>query len=684
MISSRPRHTLTRLAQRSASVLLMLTVVLALAPAAMAETLWPVSVQASEGQWTGEVATFSTEFNTGCGNFFCPPAACPNEAEWGATIFWGRVSDITAVTQSTSGTIVYTGQQTIPTGGLWPDLLCSYSVRGTHTFQEETSTPLPIEVDLATANGIDLASANTSGTATDASLTASAASISATQGSAFNGVVASFSDAAGGSTTSEFTATIDWGDGTQPTTGNVTARGGGQFDVAGAHTYAQRAPSVPVTVTIADVGGSRATAKGVAAVVDAPLTASGAVIDAVKAAQFSGPVARFSDGDATSDVRDLSASVDWADGTVSAGTIRAADGGGYSVEATHTYAQPGSYAVTVKLSDTGGSTTTANSTARVSASAASLTGASQPVAATEGTPLPGVVASFTSSDQNAAAGDFTATIAWGDGRAGNGVVTARQDGGFQVAGSHAYAEEDPSVPVTVTVTAADGGRTVISDTASVADASLSATVPNRAATRGTPVQGIVATFGDADPAGEPGDYVAAVSWGDGARTPGTVTARAGGGFEVSAAHTYSSAGAQTMSVTVTDVGGASTTARGTVTVADPAAASPLASFQAPARQLGTSVQGRVTILTRGSTLTASLYSRALGAHVANASRSGVLLGHLVKRRLALGRIAFAVALKANGRHMLRRQRTLPLTLRVTVTSPSGAASTRVIPVELDR
>ena len=126
---------------------------------------------------------------------------------------------------------------------------------------------------LYTRNGADIATANTSGTATDASLTASAGSFTATQGSGFNGVVASFSDAAGGSTTSEFTATIDWGDGSQPTTGSVTARGGGQFDVAGAHTYAQRAPSVPVTVTIVDAGGSRATAKSVAAVADAPLTA---------------------------------------------------------------------------------------------------------------------------------------------------------------------------------------------------------------------------------------------------------------------------------------------------------------------------------------------------------------------------------------------------------------------------
>jgi hypothetical protein len=54
-----------------------------------------------------------------------------------------------------------------------------------------------------------------------------------------------------------FTATIDWGDGTPPSTGTVTFQGGAlPFLVTGSHTYAQRTkpgqPPFPITVTIVD------------------------------------------------------------------------------------------------------------------------------------------------------------------------------------------------------------------------------------------------------------------------------------------------------------------------------------------------------------------------------------------------------------------------------------------------
>src|SRR5262249_48691218 len=62
-------------------------------------------------------------------------------------------------------------------------------------------------------------------------------SVRATEGVTTTGIVASFIDANPNATASDFTATIDWGDGTS-TTGTIVAQTGGGFAVDGAHTYA--------------------------------------------------------------------------------------------------------------------------------------------------------------------------------------------------------------------------------------------------------------------------------------------------------------------------------------------------------------------------------------------------------------------------------------------------------------
>jgi hypothetical protein len=58
---------------------------------------------------------------------------------------------------------------------------------------------------------------------------------------------------------SDYSATINWGDGTASSAGTISAGSGGQFAVSGSHTYAALGPHT-VTVTIANVCGSTATA----------------------------------------------------------------------------------------------------------------------------------------------------------------------------------------------------------------------------------------------------------------------------------------------------------------------------------------------------------------------------------------------------------------------------------------
>jgi IPT/TIG domain len=99
----------------------------------------------------------------------------------------------------------------------------------------------------------------------DASLTASPVNFTALAGTQFKGSVATFTDANPGGTVSDFSATINWGDGSSASAGTVTAAPSGGFVVTGTHTYASIG-SFTTTVSISDVGGSRASAQGAASV----------------------------------------------------------------------------------------------------------------------------------------------------------------------------------------------------------------------------------------------------------------------------------------------------------------------------------------------------------------------------------------------------------------------------------
>src|SRR5204862_5155166 len=111
---------------------------------------------------------------------------------------------------------------------------------------------------------------------------------------------------------------------------------------------------------------------------------------------------------------------------------------GFNVSGSHTYAEEGSYAVSVTVNDVGGGSASANGSATVAD--AVLTAAGTSFTATEGAGFSGVVATFTDANAGAPVSDFSATILWGDGTSSAGAVSAA-NGGFQVSGSHTYADE---------------------------------------------------------------------------------------------------------------------------------------------------------------------------------------------------------------------------------------------------
>ncbi|MBV9123371.1 MAG: hypothetical protein JO112_08445, partial [Planctomycetes bacterium] len=101
-------------------------------------------------------------------------------------------------------------------------------------------------------------------------------------------------------------------------------------------------------------------------------------------------------------------------------------------------------------------------------------------------------------------------------------------------------------------------RTLPSGT--MADAPLSAIARPVSAVEGQGVSNVqVATFTDADPNGQAGDYTATIQWGDGDTSAGSISAGTGD-FVVTASkpHPYAEEGSYTVSISIHDVGGATT------------------------------------------------------------------------------------------------------------------------------
>ena len=183
-----------------------------------------------------------------------------------------------------------------------------------------------------------------------------------------NLVAATFTDTNPLAAASDFTSSIDWGDGTQ-SQGTVQAAAGG-FQILGGHTYS-RVGSFPVSVTIhhsdnaGAPNGTTATAPSQAHVMDAALTGAPSQITAVVGVPFAGPVASFSDPNPFAVASDFTATITWGDGAMSAGTI-AASPSGFLITGSHTFASPGQIPVGVHIADSQGSTTSVQALAVVS------------------------------------------------------------------------------------------------------------------------------------------------------------------------------------------------------------------------------------------------------------------------------------------------------------------------------
>jgi hypothetical protein len=297
-------------------------------------------------------------------------------------------------------------------------------------------------------------------------------------------------------------------------------------------------------------------------VTEAPLTATGLTLTPTEAGVVDGVVATFTDAGTAEAAANYTALVDWGDGNSSTGTVVAA-GAGFNVVGSHTYLEEGSHTVSVNIDDDGGSTATATSTANIAD--AGLAPVLRPRTATigfiEGQPATSTVATFEDPDPRAAAGDFIATINWGDGSPSSpGTIAAASAGGnapvFSITGSHTYPEEGASLPVTITISDGTGNTATATATASVG---LPATSMSLTVTGNKKFNGDLATFNDAglSPAV---DFTASINWGDGATSAGTVTTTSIGNYKVSGSHQFAAFnGAKAITITIVDADSAVST-----------------------------------------------------------------------------------------------------------------------------
>lgn len=168
---------------------------------------------------------------------FTDPDPAATATEYAATINWGDGTPVT------DGTI-----SKAPDG--------TFTVAGAHTYVDEGAyTALVTVTDID--NPFNTATVPDPVTVADASLTA--AGVCGVSPNPVDQTVATFTDANPRGTVSDFTATVNWGDGTPATTGIISQSPTGTFAVAGSHTYATLGPKT-ITVHIVDDGGAQATA----------------------------------------------------------------------------------------------------------------------------------------------------------------------------------------------------------------------------------------------------------------------------------------------------------------------------------------------------------------------------------------------------------------------------------------
>ncbi len=457
----------------------------------------------------------------------------------------------------------------------------SYAFSGNHTYAQSGAYDVTVSVtdldgDTGTSAGTAITVANVAPTV--AIPTVSPTSTNEGMSTSFT-VSGSFTDPAG-ALDQPFTAVINWGDNSTDT---ATVTGAGNpFNYAfnGSHTYAQNG-NYNVTVSVTDKdGGPGNSAPVVVSVANVPPTVDTPTVSPTttnEGASTSFTVSGTFIDPANALDQPFVALINWGDNTTDTATVTGAGNPfNYAFNGSHTYAQNGSYNVTVSVTDKDGGSGTS---APVMVSVANVpptvgTPTVSPTSTNEGASTSFTVSGTFTDPADALDEPFTAVINWGDNTADTATVTGTGNPfNYAFNGSHTYAQSG-SYNVTVSVTDKDGGSgtsepvmvSVANVPPTVLTPTISPTTTNEGASTSFTVSG---TFTDpADALDEP--FTAVINWGDNTADTATVTG-AGNPFNYafSGSHTYAQSGSYNVTVSVTDKdGGTGTSAPVMVSVAN--------------------------------------------------------------------------------------------------------------------
>ncbi len=450
-----------------------------------------------------------------------------------------------------------------------------FKVRGSHVFGGGNSAVVMNVV----GPGLGTASSQTQVDVPDSKLESEAFDISPTEGKSFNTPLIAFKDKDKRKPpASNYFATIKWGDGTQSSGTIVADPLEPRFFVVGDHKYDWRSTPYDFEVIVGNFTGNETTsAKGKATVSDAPLSGNGFNYTIGAGQNLTKFFGVFTDADTrVQPVSHYQAVIDWdldssdnSDNSV--GQIVVNSDGGYLVKATHAYGVAKTYRYGITVANAP-ATSTAMLTGRITVTPSPLTvdvvTTATPV---ETQAIDEVIARFTTSNTLAKAGDFFATINWGDNTTTTSPAAKIEkvaDGEFAVYGGKKVYDQPGTYDVTVFVTttgaqAGDAGKITVLDAPLQSTGKVLPQVRSKTLVSDL----LVASFSDTDSSPTLGDFSATINWGDSTSpTQGTIVPDGKGGFNVVASHAFAKGGQYPITTKITSRLGSTTTAIGTANV----------------------------------------------------------------------------------------------------------------------
>lgn len=388
-----------------------------------------------------------------------------------------------------------------------------------------------------------------------------------------------------------FIASIDWGDGSDPSEGQLIANPAGGYDIYGTHTYPVIGYSNPYSFSVSVTETRTARASGTASGPFIYQISGGTTYPlektiSVSAGSFAGFFMRLSSSysyfgsnsgavsadlytgaDLSPTTSDIIATVQWSDGTTTKAQINQIDPNHFGVFSDRWDLSPGSYMAVLSVTIGKYQQSAATNIYVSGPGPTALDAKISPVPANVfvGDHFHGIVATFSVNGPAGQPGDYFANLQIYGAVNLTTTIVANNDGSFSVVADFDAISTNPgnlwSNPF-LTI-----GRT---DTGQSTGAYIAVNITqDPARVTLTPEQGLhfrqrqlftttVATFVAPSPDDTPADFAATIDWGDGQTTTGVITEEYNGVFDITGSYGYvHNSGSLPLKVTVTDSAGRS-------------------------------------------------------------------------------------------------------------------------------